>query len=248
MNAILTYHSIDDSGSPISIPAAAFEAHRQWLLRGDVKPTPLGDLVHQAHDGPHRTAITFDDAFVSSRAPIERLLDSDVTPVLFVVTRHVGGNNAWGGRDQPGIPRLPLMSWDDLGRLAERGARIEAHSRTHPHLTRISPGQLDEELGGCAEDLQTRLGVRSTTFAYPYGDVNERVASRTANWFASAVTTRMAPLDAASLPLLLPRLDMYYFRHAHSIESWGRTRFRARVQWIALRRRLKAALPEMARG
>jgi hypothetical protein len=29
--AILTYHSIDESGSPISMPAASFEAHRQWF-------------------------------------------------------------------------------------------------------------------------------------------------------------------------------------------------------------------------
>ena len=36
MRAILTYHSIDDSGSPISIAPADFRRHLDWLTSGRV--------------------------------------------------------------------------------------------------------------------------------------------------------------------------------------------------------------------
>jgi peptidoglycan/xylan/chitin deacetylase (PgdA/CDA1 family) len=247
MRAILTYHSIDESGSPISMPAAAFEAHRQWLLSGVVRPLSLEDVLRPSNERGNAVALTFDDGFVSSRRPIEQLLEAGIKPTLFVVTGHVGGTNAWGGRDQPVIPTLPLMTWDELGRLSERGLRIEAHSRTHPHLSRLSAAQLDDELGGSCEDLRSRLGLRSTCFAYPYGDFNSLVAERTANWFASAVTVEMEPLGDSSLPMLLPRLDMYYYRTAHSTKGWGSLGFRVRLQGLEMRRLLRAVMQRAGR-
>ena len=242
MKAILTYHSIDESGSPISMPGAAFDAHLQWLIRGDVKAKSLDDLLRPSNEGEHAVALTFDDGFVSSKRPIERLLDAGIIPTLFIVTRRVGETNAWGGRDEPGIPTLPLMTWDELGHLSERGLRIGGHSRTHPHLSRLSSNELDDELAGCAEDLRRRLGLEKTCFAYPYGDVNPRVAEKTEKWFASAVTVEMKPVDDNSQPMLLPRLDMYYYQNSRAIESWGSLGFRARLQTIVMRRRLRAAL------
>ena len=37
MKAILTYHSIDESGSVISIPEATFRRHVAWLAAGRVR-------------------------------------------------------------------------------------------------------------------------------------------------------------------------------------------------------------------
>lgn len=247
MKAILTYHSIDESGSPISMPAAAFEAHRRWLTSGVVRTLPLERIQGPSEAAENIVAVTFDDGFVNSRRPIERLLEAGIKPTLFVVTGHVGGTNAWGGRDQSGIPRLPLMTWDDLGYLSERGLSIESHSRTHPHLSRLSPTELDDELGGCREELRSRLGLRSTHVAYPYGDVNSTVAACAAKWFSRGVTTEMAPVSASSQPMMLPRLDMYYYRAARAVDSWGSPAFRARLQWIVMRRRLRAALQSARR-
>jgi peptidoglycan/xylan/chitin deacetylase (PgdA/CDA1 family) len=242
MRAILTYHSVDESGSPISVSGAAFEAHRRWLTSGVVRTQAVGELLANPETAQDAVAVTFDDGFLNAKVPIELLLEAGITPTLFVVTRHVGGANDWGGCDQPGIPRLPLMTWDDLGNLSARGLRIEAHSRTHPRLSRLSPAQLDDELGGCCEDLRSRLGVRSTCLAYPYGDVSSAVAARAANWFVYGLTTEMSPLHANRERMLQPRLDMYYYRAPRAMESWGSAGFKVRLNLIALRRRLKAAL------
>jgi peptidoglycan/xylan/chitin deacetylase (PgdA/CDA1 family) len=247
MRAILTYHSIDGSGSPISVSSEAFRAHHGWLTGGSVQVRPLADLANRPDDGQHALAITFDDGAANIREPIDRLLGSGITPTVFVVTGHVGLTNAWGGRDHPGIPQLSLLNWDELGELSRRGVAIEAHSRTHPSLIALSPTQLDEELGGCAEDLRKHLGVRATAVAYPYGDLNAAVVTCAANWFSHGLTTEMAPLSSRSQPMLLPRLDMYYYRSDRAIESWGSPGFTARLSWIAWRRRLKASLPGRAR-
>jgi len=192
-------------------------------------------------------AITFDDGAANIKEPIERLLGTGITPTIFVVTGHVGRTNAWGGRDYPGIPRLQLLTWDELGQLSGRGAAIEAHSRTHPSLTGLSPTQLDDELGGCSDDLRQYLGVRASAVAYPYGDVNAEIAARAATWFSYGVTTEMGPLAASSQPMLLPRLDMYYYRDNRAIEAWGSPAFATRLGWIALRRRIKSSLPRWSR-
>jgi len=247
MRAILTYHSIDETGSPISVSPDAFRAHHRWLTGGSIQTRSLADLATRPDDGHHAVAITFDDGAANIREPIELLLDAGITPTVFVVTNHVGRTNAWGGRDQPAIPRLQLLTWDELGDLSRRGVAIEAHSRTHPSLTALSSTQLDDELGGCSDDLRKHLGVRATAVAYPYGHLNPAVVTCAATWFSHGVTTEMAALSASSQPMLLPRLDMYYYRADRAIESWGKAGFTARLGLIAWRRRLKASLPGWAR-
>ena len=46
MRAILTYHSIDDSGSPISVSPAAFRRQLEWLVAERVRVVPLSELSH----------------------------------------------------------------------------------------------------------------------------------------------------------------------------------------------------------
>jgi hypothetical protein len=51
MKAILTYHSIDESGSVISIAPAVFEQQVRWLAASRVKVVSLTDLLDLTDDG-----------------------------------------------------------------------------------------------------------------------------------------------------------------------------------------------------
>ena len=51
MRAILTYHSIDDSGSLISVAPAVFRSHVQWLTSGRVRALSLEDLIEHRDNG-----------------------------------------------------------------------------------------------------------------------------------------------------------------------------------------------------
>ena len=238
MRAILTYHSIDDSGSPVSVSPAQFRAHCAFLASGRIRVVS----PHQLLELPNNTdavAITFDDGFASvwtEAAP--RLADRGLPATVFVVSSHVGGFNDWGGRRDPAVPHLPLMSWDQLGQLAHGHMEIGAHTATHPRLPATTPGRLQDELDGCVDHVQAQLGVRPSSFAYPYGAVNARVAREVRDRFVIGCTTELRALGAGGADdrAQLPRLDMYYLRAPGLLERWGSRAFRSLV-WLRARGR-----------
>ncbi len=140
------------------------------MVESGVRVLPLGDLLVLDRDDPApAVAITFDDGFMNFTQAAAQLLDAGLPVTLFVVTGHVGGSNAWGGKSEAGIPTLPLLGWPELEQLVSQGVSIGAHTRTHPKLTTLTPAAVAEEMDGCLQDLRRRLGVRVDHFAYPYG-------------------------------------------------------------------------------
>jgi peptidoglycan/xylan/chitin deacetylase (PgdA/CDA1 family) len=243
MKAILTYHSIDESGSPISISESTFADHARWLMSGRVRVLSLDGLMAHPADGPDAVAVTFDDGFANIGRAAASLAAAGVPVTVFAVTGHIGATNEWGGRPQTGIPTLPLLGWADLERLAAAGVRIEAHTRAHPHLTGVSADALDIELAGCRQDLRARLGIETQHLAYPYGDLDDAVVTRAARHYQFGYTTEFRVLRADDAPLRLPRIDMYYFRDAGAVEGWGSPSFARRLAWIRARRAIRRMIP-----
>jgi peptidoglycan/xylan/chitin deacetylase (PgdA/CDA1 family) len=242
MRAILTYHSIDSSGSPVSLPEDTFRAHVRFFGSGRVRVVPLADLPSMPDD-QDAIALTFDDAFLnftSSALPLLSHLGFPAT--IFVVSDAVGGTNAWGGQETPGIPTLPLMDWRDLEAARNAGFEIGAHSRRHPDLTTLSPAQLEDETAGCVERILSALGQRPLRFAYPYGAVNDVVARVTRDVFEQSVTTELRPVASDDDAALLPRLDAWYFRRVGELERWGSPAFRRRIWIRAQGRRVRALM------
>lgn len=250
MRALLTYHSIDSSGSPISVAPEAFARHLAWLKSGRVVVAPLAALAEPvAPDGdprPH-VALTFDDGFANFASwAWPRLRDAGLPVTVFLVSAHMGGTNVWGGRPVAGIPALPVMSWEAAATCAAEGATIGAHTRTHPHLPGLAFDRAREEMAGGLQDLRNTLGVPVTSFAYPYGAVSASVAAAAAAIYELACTTEHRPLAAGDARHRLPRLDMFYFQAPDALRDWGSAAFRRRV---TMRRTLRtvrhglAALP-----
>lgn len=236
MRAILTYHSVDELRSPISVTSAAFAGHVRWLCRGGIPVLPLDTLLARPGTATPAVAVTFDDALATARPAIEQLLSEGLPVTIFVVTGRVGQTNNWGGQPQAGIPTFDVMDWSDLEALRARGADLAPHTRRHPRLTRLPDDALDEEIGGSVEDLRRRVGTVSGHFAYPYGDVDARVAARATSHCQWGHTTAFRPLRAEESAMFVPRLDMYYFNQPDALDAWDSARFRARLQAIRARR------------
>ena len=234
MRAILTYHSIDDSGSPISVGTAAFHRHAAWLRSGRVRVTALPDLLQLDPDAD-AVAITFDDGFANFATLAAPAL-AGLPVTLFVVTDHVGRSNDWGGTPQPGVPVLPLLDWPTLRRLAAAGVTVGAHTQTHPDLTSLPPERVRGELSGSAERIRGEIGIRPEVFAYPYGQTSPDVVSAVRDTFEWACTTELRMLAPRVSGVELPRLDMYYFQAAGRLEAWGSPGFHA---YVSLRRALR---------
>jgi peptidoglycan/xylan/chitin deacetylase (PgdA/CDA1 family) len=242
MKAILTYHSVDETGSVISISERTFRRHVRWLAAGHVPVVGLDALVALPND-VDAVAITFDDGLESfGRIAAPALLEHDLPATLFVVTDAVGTTNVWRGKRDAGIPVFPLLDWESLGRLASEGFSIGAHTCTHLDMASVAPDEATREIVSSKARLASELGIDVTTFAYPYGGVSSAARDVVAREFLCGVTTRLAMLAPHDDPALLPRLDSYYLRAAGSLEAWGTARFRMRMGLLAGARSVRGSL------
>lgn len=94
------------------------------------------------------------------------------------------------------------MSPTDWRRLVEQGMRVGAHSVTHARLTSLQDQDLEREVAESTEAI-SHLG-QPATFAYPDGDLDDRIHARVAARSVSAVTcvpgTVRVGTDRARLP------------------------------------------------
>jgi peptidoglycan/xylan/chitin deacetylase (PgdA/CDA1 family) len=243
VRAIVTYHSIDPTGSVISVAPEAFRAHVAWLAGRGLRVTTVPELLALPPDAD-AVALTFDDAavnFATDAWPVLRAAGLPAT--LFVVSDFAGRANEWEALGHR-IPRLDLLSWDALGRLAADGVAIEAHSRTHPDLRTVDPALLEDEMDGAAERIARELGRRPEGFAYPYGAYDKSVVAQARRSWSWACTTELAALRGGEDPHRLPRLDAYYLRQPDGWAGWDTPAFRRRIRLRALARRARAVVLE----
>jgi len=250
VRAILTYHSLDESGSVISVAPDVFRRQVEWLAGSGLGVVGLEALLAERADAARsesndRVAVTFDDAFSNFASAAWPVLEAHGMPVtVFVPAGHVGGENGWE-RGSGGVPVLPLMDWRTLAELAGRGVTLGSHGLRHPDLRAVSEGALEEEVAGSAEWIRRETGSEASTFAYPYGACDERVVRMVRTRYEAAVTTEFRALQNGEDPCRLPRLDMYYFRSPGRLESWGTGGFR---RYVAMRRGLRRVREFLNRG
>jgi peptidoglycan/xylan/chitin deacetylase (PgdA/CDA1 family) len=213
--AILTYHSLDESGSVLSVSPRVFAAQMRTLHQLGARVVGLSEL-RQALAGarpPERlVALTFDDGFrnfYECGFPI--LQQYGFTATVFVVTDYCGKTNGWPGQPAS-VERRPLLEWRQIAEMSQAGIAFGCHTCTHPDLRRITEREAEEELDRSRRLLEDVLGRTIESFAYPYGFYNAAVRRLAQARFALACSAWLGFADARSDPLALERLDVYYLR------------------------------------
>jgi len=126
----------------------------------------LGRLGHS------EVTFTFDDGSrtqVVNGYPVLKQLNYPAT--IYLVTKPLGYDD-W------------YMNWGDVKTLSDAGWDIEAHTRTHPELVKLTHRQLVNELNGCLADLKWH-GYLGRHFATPYGETNPVVQRELRKRFVS---------------------------------------------------------------
>jgi peptidoglycan/xylan/chitin deacetylase (PgdA/CDA1 family) len=210
MRAILTFHSIDDTGSVLSYPPKTFDRLLLALQRSGIPLLDLDTLLRpQTKTG---VALTFDDGMRSVFTEALPILRSHSAPAhVFLTTGVVGLTNRWPSQPTA-TPLFEMLRWREIEALQDAGVHIEAHTESHPDLRRLSDDALREECERADETIASVLGIRPRYFAYPYGFNDTRVRSFTRERYVGSLTGEIRMLRHEEDPAALPRLETYYFR------------------------------------
>jgi peptidoglycan/xylan/chitin deacetylase (PgdA/CDA1 family) len=212
---IICYHAVSDSfPASMSLPAGQLEAQVGSLVDRGYRPATFSDAVRSDSNGP-TLSVTFDDGYRSvSEAALPVLSRLGVPATVFVPTAFMGSRQpmTWPGIDRwlsTGHEReLVPMGWKELETLSNEGWEIGSHTRSHPRLTRVDDSQLKQELESSRGTLEERLDAPCTAIAYPYGDVDRRVA-RAAQEAGYLVGAALAAHQLRADPMRWPRVGAY---------------------------------------
>ena len=177
---ILYYHHVGLKREPFGhrrlwISTERFAEQMSCLARAGYRCIKLCDALPiiqgESQENSRIAALTFDDGyenFYQQAFPI--LAHHGFAATVFVVTRDVGGASRWDASFE-----TPLMSWPQISEISRRGIEIASHTISHSRLTQLPPEQARRELLHSRLELEDKLGVAATSFAYPYGDHNSLV-------------------------------------------------------------------------
>jgi peptidoglycan/xylan/chitin deacetylase (PgdA/CDA1 family) len=237
---ILTYHSIDGSGSIISTSPDIFRRQMRQLRESSCEVLPLQAIVAALRENrelpANAVAITFDDGFHSVYSQAFPVLQEYGFPAtVFLVTAYCGQPSPWNLRT-PKIGPAPLATWDQVAKMSRGGIDIGSHTVLHPDLTRIRPTRAEHEIRMSRRIIEGRLGRAVTAFAYPFGHSNAEVRAMVEREYECACSTRLGMVDSGSAPYRLQRIEMYYFAPEARFESLLRGQADS---YLAVRRTLR---------
>lgn len=212
---VLTFHSIDTSGSVISISPPIFRKLMEKLKEAGYECLTLKDVVAwlngERQISERSVVITFDDGYESLYSHAFPILESlGFKAILFLTTGYCGKRNNWPTQIS-NIPNLPMLRWEHIAEMARYAFDIQAHSRTHPVLSKLPPDKMRQELYASKVDIEDRLGKEVKFFAYPYGELNNHVYETARQYFEAACSAHLDFVHPTSDRYLLERIDMYYF-------------------------------------
>lgn len=205
---VLTYHSVDKTGSFLSVEPDELREHLVALQAEQWRSLSIAEyrLLSAAKTTRERTVlITFDDGYPSFYEQALPLLgEFGIKATVFVCTDFVGQKPGWMTRDaelvralsrrlgfdacararlgeaMQGLQRQPLMGWGELRELNRAGIDVQSHGATHHFMTTLAEPELADNLMRSRCVLEEQLGLPVRAIAYPYGDCSQRVAQAAA--------------------------------------------------------------------
>jgi len=221
---VLVYHSVDDSGSVISISPGDFKGHMRYLKDNGYRSISLIEYVGYLRKGwkprDKLVVITFDDGFMNNYTeafPVLRM--HGFTATIFITTDYVGKTCAWMKDDS--IPGLPMMSWSEIREMRASGIDFEAHTCSHPHLTELSVKDIRDELVKSKSILEDKIDREIDFFGHPYGDTDCRSqqVARECGYKAAFGYTGFRLNDSQTNLYDLKRLGTAHFRSVWDLRA-----------------------------
>ncbi|HEX6280085.1 MAG TPA: polysaccharide deacetylase family protein [Pyrinomonadaceae bacterium] len=246
---VITYHSIDNSGSVVSTAPEIFRQQMKKLSEAGYRTTTMAELTEcvtsDRWPSEKTVVLTFDDGFenfLTIAAPLLREFSFNAT--VYLVTDHCGGFNDWGGNPSE-LPRSRLLSWSQVKELADEGIEFGSHTATHPDLTALDADAAEAEISRSKIAIEDAIGREVTSFAYPYGRNNGAVQRSVGKLYTSACSTNLGKVTRRSDRYRLERIDAYYLSNPASLAKLETQRMDA---YLTVRQALRTVKSVVARG
>ena len=111
-------------------------------------------------------SLTFDDGLAEHYTLVMPQLERyGLCATFWINANCIGGTDSYASR----------LSWDNCREMAAKGHEISNHGWSHKNLTRISEEEIREEIKRNDEAIERELGIRPTTFCYPFNAFNDEV-------------------------------------------------------------------------
>ena len=163
---VLCYHSIGDTGWRFSVGTKNFEKHIKFLKK-NYKFISLDEVLAGKKSGIH---IAFDDGYTDVIENALPLLEKiNVKATMFALSDYKNANRTELDNN------LPIINYNQLKYLHNKGWEIGSHTRTHSHLGKMQNFALEDEIVKSKKELEKNLGFSVKYLAYPKGTYSKKI-------------------------------------------------------------------------
>ncbi len=192
---ILFYHSVDNSGSPLSTSIETFEKQMSYLKEKGYCTISLSNYINNIYQKYTQqkkiVLITFDDGFKSTYLHAFPVLKKHgFIATIFLTTDYINGFAGWIKRDINLIEdkifnssiskkelqkitkasNFPLLTWEEIKTMDDYGMEFGSHTSSHIWLGKTTTEEIMEDILRSKSIIEEKLNKPAVFFSYPYSD------------------------------------------------------------------------------
>ncbi len=182
---ILMYHRFGYEDNSLFVTPENFERQLAYLKNNGyrvISLTELGQGIANNRKFSRKTVvITVDDGWKDNYTYAYPVLKKFGFPaMIFLAVDRIGSDP-------------DFLTWDEVRIMRQSSIDFGCHTKKHTYLPEVKdPDRLRDEIAGCKDVLQDKLGVRVDWYCYPTGGFTEEVKAqvREAGYTGACTTNR----------------------------------------------------------
>jgi GT2 family glycosyltransferase/peptidoglycan/xylan/chitin deacetylase (PgdA/CDA1 family) len=185
---------------------ARFHRYMHWLKASGCESASAAEWL-RGNLGKNQILLTLDDGYDDLYSQLlPATVQFRLKPLVFLVADRTGATNAWD--HTRGLRLRSLLTLDQIREMQRYGVEFGSHTLTHPWLPEVSDADLRREVGDSKRRLEDMLGTKVTSFAYPFGGVDQRVRAAVADAGYEMAFTTHPGVNWWGDPLCLKRAEV----------------------------------------
>ncbi|MCK5111357.1 MAG: polysaccharide deacetylase family protein [Arcobacteraceae bacterium] len=220
---IFVYHRFGDNNhQSTNTTIKELEKEFEYFKQNNYTVVPLKDIIQKINNKeevPEKwIALTIDDAYKSFYTyGLEVFKKYNYPFTLYVYVEAT--NKKYGD----------FMTWEEL-KVASKYGSIGLHSYGHPHLTHLTNEEIYQDTKKALDIFTKKMGYSPTTYAYPYGEYNERVQTQLKKFNFNAILNQ----STGSITKDTDTQDIHRLALVGVVNIEQKLRYKTfDVQWIA---------------